>query len=112
MGKTIGEWQKEVYQLAVTKGWHNDPGEHKLPIYLINIHGEISEAWEEWRANHKPDELYYDGDKPLGIGVELADAFIRILDTCEAVGIDLEKYVDLKHAFNKTRSVRHGGKRA
>ena len=42
--------------------------------------------------------------------VEVADAFIRILDLAGAHKIDLEHIIELKHEYNKTRPHRHGGK--
>jgi NTP pyrophosphatase (non-canonical NTP hydrolase) len=117
MSRTIQEWQKSVYDLAVKKGWHTTDPKTKVPQFLINIHGEISEAWEEYRNNREPTEIYYSQDaqgglKPEGIPVELADVVIRVMDTCEALGIDLEKAMLEKHAYNRTRPHRHGGKRA
>ena len=39
---------------------------------------------------------------------ELADTVIRILDLCGARGIDLEKHIDLKLKYNRTRERMHG----
>lgn len=49
--------------------------------------------------------------KPEGVPSELADVLIRIGDMAYLYGIDLEKAVEEKMAYNKTRSFRHGGKR-
>jgi NTP pyrophosphatase (non-canonical NTP hydrolase) len=49
--------------------------------------------------------------KPEGMGIELADAFIRLMDFCKEAKIPIEQYVQLKHEYNKTRPVRHGGKK-
>lgn len=91
--------------------------EEKIPQMFINIMGEVSEAWEEYRANRKATETYYETDKqgnqkPMGIPTELADVVIRVMDTCEALGIDLQAAIEEKHAYNATRSFRHGNKRA
>lgn len=48
--------------------------------------------------------------KPCGIPTELADAVIRILDTCEVNGIDLGFEIERKMAYNETRAIRHGGR--
>jgi NTP pyrophosphatase (non-canonical NTP hydrolase) len=68
-----------------------------------------------------PDERFDKGDevllaqfgvvKPEGIGSEAADVLIRLLDTCERYGIDLDHEFERKIAFNATRGHRHGGKR-
>jgi len=42
---------------------------------------------------------------------ELADAVIRILDLCERCDIDITKFIDMKLEYNKTRGLRHGGKK-
>lgn len=51
-------------------------------------------------------------DKPEGFGIEIADSVIRILDLCGAMRIDISKLIEMKHQYNKTRSMRHGGKNA
>ncbi len=50
--------------------------------------------------------------KPIGVASEAADIFIRLLDFCDAWGIDLENEYEKKMAYNRTRAVRHGGKKA
>lgn len=42
---------------------------------------------------------------------ELADVAIRLMDLAEGEGIDIEKHIHLKLAYNKTRSAMHGGKK-
>ena len=49
--------------------------------------------------------------KPEGVGSEIADVFIRILDTCHRRGIDLGAEFARKVEYNATRPHRHGGKR-
>jgi hypothetical protein len=49
--------------------------------------------------------------KPEGVGSEMADVFIRLMDEVERSGIDLEWEVTRKLAYNRTRGHRHGGKR-
>lgn len=39
---------------------------------------------------------------------ELADSIIRVLDTCGARGIDINKHILLKLRFNKFRNRKHG----
>ena len=41
---------------------------------------------------------------------ELADIVIRAFDTAKALGVDIERAVSVKHAFNASRPYRHGGK--
>jgi NTP pyrophosphatase (non-canonical NTP hydrolase) len=59
------------------------------------------------------DSLWRDTtqSKPEGLGIELADVAIRLLDFCEAYQIPLENYMLVKHAYNESRPHRHGGKK-
>jgi hypothetical protein len=48
--------------------------------------------------------------KPEGIPSELADVFIRLVDTAGRYGIDLDAAVAEKLVYNRGRGYRHGGK--
>jgi hypothetical protein len=50
-------------------------------------------------------------EKPEGLGIELADVAIRLLDFCEAYQIPLDRYMTAKHTYNESRPQRHGGKK-
>lgn len=106
----INELLKESYECAKEKGWHDPPRSFGEDISLM--HSELSEALEEYRNGHSVTEVYYDkaGGAPLGIPVELADVLIRIFDVCKRHNIDLQTAIELKQAYNRTRSFRHGGK--
>lgn len=121
----------EIHRVAVDKGWWE--AEREFGTLLALIHSEISEALEEYRANNT-DHVYYQpmGTKqqytpiaydslpddvkkrimaqPEGIGIELADVIIRVLDMCAHYHIDIDDAVKRKMAYNKTRPHRHGGK--
>jgi NTP pyrophosphatase (non-canonical NTP hydrolase) len=49
--------------------------------------------------------------KPEGVGPELADLMIRVLDYAEHVGLDMAHEIEQKMAHNQTRELYHGGKR-
>nr|DAW46094.1 MAG TPA: NTP-PPase-like protein [Caudoviricetes sp.] len=98
----ITEWAKEIHENAVAHGWWETKRSTGEVIALI--HSELSEALEEARDNRpmmyvlgpNGEEIctpcYFNGRKPEGIAVELADAVIRVLDMAEQVGMPLRDY--------------------
>lgn len=98
--------KEEVHELAKAKGFWTNPRDPLASLMLVV--SELSEAAEELRAGSP--EFYLQDGKPEGVGVELADAVLRILDFCGYYGIDLEKAINVKHAFNLTRPHMHGKK--
>lgn len=106
----LNELAHEIHVIAQQHGWWEPPirsfGE------LISLcHAELSEALEEHRNHHSPNEVYLVGEKPEGIPIELADVIIRILDMCGHYGINIEEAVRQKIEYNKTREYKHGGKK-
>jgi len=192
----ITEWSQRIHELALAKGWWQDGIENRSVAEIVaNYHGEISEAWEEYRAGRmdlwwslngkqvipttKSHEAQNDlgqwmPAKPEGFYVELGDLAIRLMDSIGAYkwevghirdtridlgqkmpeliadlhkavscmilsgsyqwsrqvklyascviadcisaanhnGVDLWSLIELKHAYNQTRPIRHGGKLA
>jgi NTP pyrophosphatase (non-canonical NTP hydrolase) len=109
----ISEMQKKVHTLAIEKGWYDfviTADDVDIPERLANIHAEVSEAFEDYRDGVM-ETWYKENGKPCGFPSEMADIVIRVMDLCEAIGIDLEHEIEVKHAYNKTRAYRHGGKR-
>ncbi len=116
----LNAFAEEVHLTAKDKGWW-DAQPFNIPEKLALIHSEVSEALEEYRngnalriyTNDAGARVEYrEGTKPEGMPIELADAIIRILDLCSRMEVDIEYALELKHAYNKTREVRHGGKLA
>lgn len=105
---TLVEFIEAALATATAKGWHDEP--RSFGEICALLHTEISEAFEDYRKGRDLTEVYWEGDKPCGIPIELADLVIRVFDTCGANGIDLEKAIAEKMAYNMTRPHRHGGK--
>lgn len=96
-----------AHNAATDKGFWDE--EHpNIGEKLALIHSELSEALEEVRAGHAPDEVYEVDGKPEGLPIELADAVIRIADLCGYYGIDLNAAVDKKLLYNDRRPAKHG----
>ena len=93
--------QGEAHKYAIKQGFWNDYSVNQIPIKLCLIHSEISEAMEA-------DRTIYDSIKRKeAIGEELADVILRVLDLSEFLRIDIEKLVETRHNYNKTRSYKH-----
>jgi len=107
--ETINDIVEDVHNNAVNHGWWVE--ERSFGEVIALCHSELSEALEEHRNGKSPTEVYFREDgKPEGIGMELADVIIRIMDYCGHVGIDLQEMILTKHEFNRSRPYRHGGK--
>lgn len=104
----LNELADVCYAIAKEKGWHDRYVSQAERIALM--HSELSEALEEIRNGHVVHEVYEVDGKPEGVPIELADVLIRVFDFCGLYGIDLQKAVDAKIAYNRTRPYRHGGK--
>lgn len=107
-GRNLNALRDRIHNAAKANGWWND--ERSFPELLCLVHSEVSEALEEYRGGMAPDTEYVSAGKPEGIPSELADIVIRVLDMCGAYGIDLERVIDQKLAYNATRGHKHGGK--
>lgn len=99
---TITEWAKEIHENAVKHGWWET--QRSTGEIIALIHSELSEALEEARDNRpmmyvlgpNREEIctpcYFNGRKPEGVAVELADAVIRVLDFAEQIKMPLQDY--------------------
>ena len=107
----------EHYVMRVNKanGWFDESRSMGDEVALI--HSEVSEMLEAYRvwgyddATPESDSLDSPLMKPEGVGSEVADVFIRLLDFCYRHNVDLSKEFFRKMAYNETRGYRHGGKK-
>jgi len=102
---------RDIHEHAKKQGFWNVPPETRIPQALALIHSEVSEALEEARNLEFVPNLIYQaggGGKPVGFPIELADIVIRVMDLAEALGIDLNRAIRIKHNFNLTRPRMHG----
>ena len=103
-GEAIGVMVEECYGRSYKAGWYHNPVtkepiKRNVPEMLCLIHSEVSEALEGYRKNLKDDHL---PTRPM-IEVELADAFIRILDLAGHLNLDLGGAYADKLRYNATR---------
>jgi len=95
MPKTLKDMEAEVAAYQREKGWDQP---RSVAASLALLHEEVSEAghaWREWgledhtvgvTAEHPSGRWHA---KPEGVGSELADVMIRLLDTSGRYGLNL-----------------------
>ena len=129
---TLNEYRDKIHENAVAHGWWDE--ERSFGDIVALCHSDLSEALEEYRSGRPMEckwcELRNDacvraecnlyngncpygfmGSKPEGLAVEMADCLIRILDWFGKEGLDVDRIVQEKMAYNETREYRHGGKK-
>jgi NTP pyrophosphatase (non-canonical NTP hydrolase) len=91
----LNVYMAQVRKLVDAKGFSSD----KAQIWqmLTLIHSEISEAADAYKKGRDYDE----------VGTELADAIIRILHLCSALGVDIEALYQAKMVKNWQRPYRY-----
>ncbi len=97
----------DVFRTARDHGWHDEERNDGECIALM--HSELSEALEALRKN----PLQKDEHCPAysNLEVELADCVIRIMDYAGMRNLDVAGAILAKVEYNKSRTVKHGGKK-
>ncbi len=94
-GQSLNKLAEICHSIAVEKGFWD--GNRNIGEALMLIVTELAEAME---AHRKQDQENF--------REELADAFIRLLDLCGGLGIDIEGEIAIKSTKNKNRPYKHG----
>lgn len=101
----FNRFAKAAHENAVAKGWwEKDRGDGEA---IALMHSELSEALEGLRVNNPADDKI---PEFTAAEAELADVVIRIMDLATKRGWRVGEAIVAKHAFNKTRPHKHGGK--
>ncbi len=106
----LREMQAEVREVNEANGWYES--DRTVGDDVALLHSEVSEMFEAFRDGGLADQTspYEPPSKPEGFGSECADVLIRLLDTCERRGVDLDFEYARKIEFNRSRGWKHGGK--
>ena len=103
--KLINNLRDLCYTQSLEAGWHTDLEtgellERNKGEMIALIHSEVTEALEGERKGLMDDHLPH---RPMA-EVEMADAIIRILDSCGRWGYDVGGAIIEKLAYNKNRA--------
>jgi len=122
----LKELVKECHQTAKDKGFWDK--ERNFGEMLMLVTSELGECLEAHRKNKTADlesfeynTTIHDESKSLenfkkefenkikdSWEDEICDTFIRLFDMCGGLNIDIEKHIELKMQYNKTRERLHG----
>ena len=94
-GRSLNDLAKLCHGIAVEKGFWDK--ERNIGEALMLIVTELAEAMEAHRIQDQQN-----------FKEELADSFIRLLDFCGGLAIDIEEEVYKKSIKNKNRPYKHG----
>lgn len=126
----LNEIAKAFHEKAKAKGFWDEPRE--IGTLLMLIVSELAEALEADRNSHyanvkmyeslllktqgfkredfkkEQESFYFKQHIKDTFEDEIADTFIRLFDLVGHLGIDIDKHIELKMAYNETRPHKHG----
>lgn len=121
----IKEIRDACHQNSISKGfWDREPWNFGEKLALI--HSELSEMFEAWRKGQSISDKDIVIEDPsfeelpgqrssrrriTAIEEEVADVFIRLMDLCGKLNIDVGRVVVAKMKYNASRSHMHGGRK-
>ncbi len=113
LDRLLKELALEIHLDNKDKGFYDDLNPED-PRHIVSIlaliQTEVSEAVEDVRRDTDAP-----CDKPgvdlTALEEEWADGVIRLFDFAAYMDIDPGRAIRLKHVYNQTRALRHGGKR-
>ena len=94
-GKSLNELCAICHSIAVEKGFWDQ--ERNIGEALMLIVTELAEAMEAHRIQDQEN-----------FKEEIADSFIRLMDLCGGMKIDIEAEIEKKANKNKNRPYKHG----
>lgn len=113
---------KEIHQVNKEKGfWDKERNVGEMLMLVTSELGEAMEAhrkgtfanWEAYESNLKKGENVPENFKKHikdSFEDEIADAIIRLLDMAAGLNIDLDKQIEAKLDYNRSRARFHGKK--
>jgi len=114
----LNESAKTILKNNMEKGFDDA---YNLGELLMLITSELSEALESHRKGKFSNWMSYQKDLSVHGEIEsfklhikdtfedeIADAIIRLLDLVGRLNIDIEKHINAKVSFNKSRPYKHG----
>lgn len=114
-----GQW---AYANAISKGFYKDFDRLLDLVSVFGTHDDVKFLRQIWLSHRlmlivselaEGLEAIRDSNmssvpKSGGLGEELADAGIRLVDLCQHINIELEKAMKDKMVFNESRPYKHG----
>lgn len=119
----IKELVEKSHSTAKEKGfWDKERNVGEMLMLIVSELGEALEAhrkekhttWNNFVGDALQSPLHvkevFEKDVKDTFEDEIADVFIRLGDLCGGLGIDIEKHIEVKMAYNTTREKLHGKK--